>query len=424
MSESDQPKTNLPQILDTSRLDAFPVLVDEERQLLAKASALYKLGFSEYALLGVWNAAVGNLKRRVEAYGVDLWISVVQEEPGRKKYDKDGNTIAERWEGVDDLVLISGATKLDILNKKAGKALEMINWMRNHASAAHDTAHKVEPEDVYALAILLQKNLFEAVLPDPGHSVSSLFDPIKDASLTTDDQSLLRDEIRALRIQDVRICFGFMLDILCSDQEPGITNASALFPDIWARATEDLRKAAGIKYHSLKFDSDPAAVAQNKNARDRLLNLLVQLKGVKYIPEAARAQLYRHAAKKLAEAKNSSYGWRDEEIAAKTMIQFGPHVPSVAFEEVYQEIFSVWCGNYWGRSSCYSIFQEFIDQLNTDQIKQVVQMFKTNERVREELSQSKPKQKAVELLTALEEKVTIESHKEEVRKAISSVKSL
>lgn len=74
-----------------------------------------------------------------------------------KKFDSTGETIVERWSNVDDLVLISGATRLGLLNPKAGKSLEMINWMRNHASPAHDSNTRVEKEDVISLVLLLQK---------------------------------------------------------------------------------------------------------------------------------------------------------------------------------------------------------------------------------------------------------------------------
>lgn len=423
-AEEERGGVGLPQILDEAGLNNFPVLIDEEKDLLTRAAELFHLNYCEYALLGVWNAAVSNLKRRVEAYGVDLWISVVQDESGRKKYDKDGDTLASRWEGVDDLVLVSGATKLGLLNKKAGKSLEMINWMRNHASAAHDTDHSVEPEDVVALTLILQRNLFEAPLPDPGHSVATLFDPIRSSTLTPEHEALLVDEIRALRPEDVRICFGFLVDLIVSDTEPGTTNAQTLFPVVWERSTEDLKKTAGIKYHALKFETDPALLAANRNSRNRLLDLLTQVGGIKYIPDAARAQLYRHAANKLAEAKDSAYGWRDEDAAAKTLVQFGAHVPAVAFEEVYQEIISVWCGNFWGRSACFQLLRPFMDVLQTDQIRQVGRMFVRNERVRAELSQNNPKQRAVELLEHLEGRLTIETQKEELRQVIAEVRRI
>jgi hypothetical protein len=97
------------------------------------------------------------------------------------------------------LVVIAGATRLGLLNKKAGKALEMINWMRNNASPAHDNDQKLDREDVMALAMMLTKNLFQADMPDPGHSVSSLFDPVKAQILNSTQIDVLADQIRGLK---------------------------------------------------------------------------------------------------------------------------------------------------------------------------------------------------------------------------------
>lgn len=195
----------LPAILDVSSGQDFPLLVMQETELLHTARKLFDSGFYDHSLLDVWNAAIHNLRRRVEAYGVDLFIAVVKDEPGRKHYDSSGDTLNERWEDVDDLTLISGATSLGLLNKKAGKALEMINWMRNHASPAHGTDSTVELEDVIALVLLLQKNLFEQPIPDLGHSVSSLFDPVKSTKLLEEQLLVMKDTIRGLRQQDLRI---------------------------------------------------------------------------------------------------------------------------------------------------------------------------------------------------------------------------
>ena len=93
-------------------------------------------------------------------------------------------------------------------------------------------------------------------------------------------------------------------------------------------------------------------------------------------------------------------------------------------EEVYQEILSVWCGNYWGRSAGFLSFKPFIDSLNTSKVRQVTRMFTDNNRVQEELYQSKPKAQAIALLTQLKAKLTISAHKDEVDSAIDYVKSL
>ena len=195
---------HLPEIL-MSTPEQLPILAEREYQLLHQARKLLDGGFYDHAIIDIWNAAVHSLRRRVETYGTDIFQSAIKDEPGRKKYRIDGEDLSEKWAGVDDLVLISGATRLGLLNKKAGKSLEMINWMRNHASCAHDSDQKVELEDVVGLAIILQKNLFEIPLPEPGHSVSGLFNPVKETELDTDSLAVLSDQIQGLRISDIRI---------------------------------------------------------------------------------------------------------------------------------------------------------------------------------------------------------------------------
>lgn len=414
---------HLPAILDAPGAANFPALIDGESELLSQARKLFDAEFYDHSLLDVWNAAISNLRRRVEAYGIDLFESVVKDEPGRKKYNSEGETLSERWAGVDDLTLIAGATNLGLLNKKAGKSLEMINWMRNHASPAHNSDHKVEKEDVIGLVLILQKNLFEAVLPDPGHSVSGLFEPIKASELGDEELELLTDQINALKAADVKVAFGFMLDLLCKGVEPSVDNVWELFPVVWERANEDIRKTAGLRYHGYKLNPE-SDESEDQGGAVRILDFLTEVSGIKYIPDGARASIYRRGAKKLAKAKDTSYGWVDEQKAAKTFKQFGPHVPNIAFEEVYQEILAVWCGNYWGRSTAYVRLSEFIDNLNSKKIMELAGMFKDNERVRSELFQSKPKKHAVKLLESFKDKVTIQAHKNELDELIAEVEDL
>jgi len=413
---------NLPAILEDPN-SSFPTLVDSELGFLAQSRKLLELGFPDHALLDVWNAAVHNLRRRIETYGIELFTPAVKDEPGRKKYDKDGESLSERWGGVDELVLINGATKLGVLNKKAGKALEMINWMRNHASPAHGTDSKVELEDVLGLVLILQKNLFEHDMPDPGHSPSGLFDPIKNTVLSTENVQILKDQIQSYKQADIRVTFGFMLDIICKGESPSFDNVKYLFETVWEKLNDDLKKTAGERYHSfvLSADSDDSS---DKGARIRLLEGLLHVKGIVHIPDASRAVLYRHAVQPLITAKNTAYGWKDEEKAAISLAQFGPFVPTIAFEDVYQEILAVYCGNYWGRSNAFLYLGDFIDKLNTTQIMRLARMFKENARVQSELSQNKPKKQAAVLLNLLKTKLTIQANIDEIDSTIKFVNDL
>lgn len=414
--------TTLPTILAGPNTLAIPPS-PHELALLGEARQLYDNGFHAYSLLGLWNAAVHNLKRRVEAYGTDLWISVVKDEAGRKKYDKDGDTIADRWSGVDDLVLIAGASRLNLVDRKGGKALEMINWTRNHASPAHDSDSPVGPSDVVALAMLLQANLFDMPMPDPGHSIAGLFEPVKTIALDQANTDYLSDQIRGLSIADLRNAFGFLMDMMCAGVAPAAQNATILLPIAWEKAPEDIRKTAGLRYHNVTLDPN-TDTSVDKAMQTRLLDFLTNVGGLKYIPDAARARIYRHAARLLAKAKDQSYGWSAEEAAARTLAQFGAWVPNIAFEEVYQEIVAVYCGNHWGRSGAAEILDTYINALNTDQVRRLIAIIISNDRAKAEIFQDKPKKQAIYLLGLLKNKLTINAHLVEADAAIAAVQAM
>lgn len=411
--------TSVPIIIntETNLTDAFPYIDSKEAAYLKQSAELFNAGFYSHSLLDIWNAAVNNLKRKVEAYSVDLWIEVVKDEPGRKKYNKNGDTIALRWEEVDDLVLIAGATKLGLLNPKAGKSLEMINWMRNHASPAHDSDSRVEKEDVIGLVLLLQKNLFTSPIPDATHAVKEIFAPVKEKEMDKQELSVLQDQIKSSNVKDTRTIFGFLLNMVINGEEPAYSNAKYLFPTVWEKADTELRKDLGVRYNSYSLNASSDKGIDNK-AKNRVFELIVLVKGVSYIPDGARAIIYRRAAEKMRIAKNTSYGWSAEVSACKMLAQLGTSIPSVVFEEVYQEIIAIWCGNMWGHSESSMYIRKFFDCLDSSQIRKIATMFCSNERVKEELCWNKPKTRAIELLNELKSKLTIESHKEEIENTI------
>lgn len=188
----------------------------------------------------------------------------------------------------------------------------------------------------------------------------------------------------------------------------------------WELASEGIKKTAGLRYHTFTVapESDDSP---DKAARTRVLELLVQVSGVEFIPDASRALLYRRATQQLAAPKDSRYGWAAEVAAARQLAQLGPHVPSIAFEEVYQEILTVWCGNYWGRSAAHAVLQPFIDTLNTTQLRTLVRMFQTNARVQDELWQERPRGRALEVLGEMRRRLTLVSHQEEVDHAVETL---
>ena len=395
-----------------------------EQAILTEAVKLHAGEFYSHALLNLWSAAVHNLRRRVEAFSTDMFLAAVASEPGRKNFKQDEPTLEDRWAGVDDLVLVKGASDLGLLSTKTGKMLETINWMRNHVSAAHYNSNEVSRNDVVAFAMLLNEELFSAGLPSRGYSVSNLFAPVKGREMDQEQIQILTDQIRTLKPDDIRVVFEFLLSLIVNPpSKESLENAKKLFPVAWEMAHEDVRQLAGERYYRLRMNAENS-VPDNKEAADRLLYLLVSLSGLKYIPEGARAAIYRKAVGELRVAKDTSYGWKEEEAAARALAQFGTSVPSIAFEEVYQEIFSVWCGNYWGRSLARVFLKPFIDALEESQMVAAAEMFQNNTRVRDELIHIKPNDLAVELLSQFKTRVPLEIQKNKIDASIRSVLAL
>jgi len=233
----------LPPILANTR--SIANIDDNEISLLEKARKLLDAGFPDHALLDIWNAAVHNLRRRVELYSIDIFLSAVKDSAGRKKYNYKGDSLEDRWEGVDEAILIEGSSMIGVLSGKAGKALEMINWMRNHASPAHSSHENVSNADVFGLVIILQENLFANTLPEAGHSPSTLLDPIKNTQLDHAHIGIINDQINSFNQRDIRIVFGFLLDNICNGIEPAFSNSWYLFDSVWAKATEDIKIMTG-----------------------------------------------------------------------------------------------------------------------------------------------------------------------------------
>ncbi len=410
-------------ILGENELIQYQSLDDNEIIMLNKASELLNIGYPEHSLLEIWNSGIHNLRRRVESYSIDMFLSSISNFSGRKNYKKDGDTLSERWAGVDDDNLLKGASHIGVLNKKAEKALEMIEWMRNHASPAHDSDESVSGEDVAGLVLIIKKNLFEAPMPDPAHSPVGLIDPIKSSVLTEEQIELYKQQISSYSNKDIRMLFGFGMDAICNGVEPIYSNICKLFTSIWEKATDDLKTSMGKKFHNYMFDPS-SDLSSDEDAKGRIYEMLIQVKGIKYIPDSTRAVVYRKMANNLRRAKNSVYGWSQEERAAKVLSQAGVYVPSIAFEEVYQEILSVWCGNYWGHSESHRELEPFIFSVSTQDMLRIARMFRDNVRVQEELFQSKPKREAISLLNEIKEEFTVESRIAEIENIMDIVREL
>jgi hypothetical protein len=389
----------------------------EEENSVLKAKQLLDANFPDHSLIELWNLSIHHLRRRVEQYSIDLFLSTASAFMGGKKisYHADGLTLADRWCDIDDYLLISVACSISLISPKTQKVLDTINWMRNHASAAHESSLQVTNDDVLSFATLLKTNLFDVDMADPIHSPNKIMDELKSAPKTEEQINLIGSEIKSYPSKLQQSFLDFCIGIVISGDDPAYDNIKILLPKIWDISTVNKKTELGIKYQDL------ALTGEDNQARDRLFEMIVVLKCFQYIPDACRAIVYQKYAFDLRKAKDTTYGWNSEESVAKALEQIGPYVPDSVFEQVYQEILSVWCGNYWGRSSAYQHLGDFIFKLPAKNMVKVAMLFKTNTRVKSELYASNPKRQAIRLLNDIKDKLNIISQKNEIDTIIESI---
>ena len=233
---------------------------------------------------------------------------------------------------------------------------------------------------------------------------------------------MFKEQINSFPNRDIRTLFGYSLDVICAGKQPEYENIHKLFNNVWNKATDELKSNMGLRLHNyminpnLDENSDP-------KAKDLLYDSILNAGGIKYIPDQARAIIYRKLARNLAIAKDTSYGWNLENSASQALVEVGVFVPSIAIEEVYQEILSVWCGNYWGRSDAHRLLHDFIFGVDNKTQVTVAKLFIHNERVKSELWQSKPNKYALELLNEIKDNLKNKSQISEIDSIITQVMS-
>jgi len=406
----------LAEVTEFEEIDEF------EQTKITDAGNLLELEYPGHSLMDIWNAAAHNLRRRIEAYSVDMFVSSVSTlSSGRRKYNEKGETLSERWSEVDDSVLIYGASQLKLIDKKTEKSLEMVNWMRNHASAAHESDFEVKKTDVIGLVQILAPNLFNTPMPDPVHSPISLIEAIKNDLLDDRQIELFKEQISNYRKSDIKIMYGFSMNQIITGELPAYDNITKLFPTIWELIDEESKKNIGKKYYDLSFSSTEDSSA-DKKALSRLFEQIVIVNGVGYMPDSCRSAIYRELAKKLAKAKDTVYGWASENAESRALAQVGPYVPASVYEDVYQEILCVWCGNYWGRSEAHNILEDFIFTIPHKDMIKVIKLFKTNKRAQEELFLPRPKKRAMELMERIKSELKIDAQKNVIDEVMEFVR--
>lgn len=361
-----------------STLEILHINERERAYYLSKFTVAVSVGLFDGALSFLWDETVKALRRLVASFDLEYFFNVAESmAPTRYK-----NLTVE-----EDLVIISEHDMLEIcrriglLNDVNFKRLEYVNYLRNHASAAHPNDNQLSGLDMLSL---LEHCLKYAITAKPDISViqiKTLLNNIRRNIIPTEDFQIIGSDIAKQpqeRIDDFLISiFGIYCD---PRQEPKVkSNIEGIIPFVWNCVREEVKLGIGAKYGLYRKNGD----VDRKNATQRVLEVV---DGLQYKDEDSLAA---ELIEKLQDLRNVHFEWNNfynEYTHAKSIQKSipGTGIPK-SVRKIFVKIISLcWIGNGLGYregvdKNVIPYYESFIEKFEIDEVKDFLTLFSDNE---------------------------------------------
>lgn len=378
-------------------------LTDEERSkapYLAKMIMAGSVGLFDAALNYLWNETINRLRDHVAAFDVAYFFDLAESDPTRRKNLKTRDDLAK----LDDYKLLEAANKIKLISDAGYTQLVTINYMRNHASAAHPN---VEELTGLKLADWLETCIKEVFQLEPRTVVAEigkLLSNIKSKRLKASDLAKAAAFFSGLPDDQAdNLAAGLFGIYTPADGEPDVLdNVRSLWPELWPEVSEEARNELGIKLarYTANADFDRA---------DRARELLELVDGAAYLPESERVAEIQSA---LDDLKRAHEGWNNfyEEPPAAQRLKdvVGRHgdIPAQVTQSYVQHLVYVFLTNSRGVAwNAELIYEELIRRFDTSQAAIALRSFAVRA-IRLKLQDKLPREKWEALVDLIAPKLT------------------
>lgn len=237
-----------------STLDILPYEDRQKAVYLSKFTVAVSVGLFDGALNFLWDETVKAIRRLVVSFDLQYFFNVA----GTTNAKYKGLTAEEDLEAISDHDLIEICRRIGLLSDLTFKRLEHVNYLRNHASAAHPNENEVTGTEMLSL---LEYCLRYAITAKPDHSViqiKQLFENIRTREIPKEDFTPIGVDLLKQpqeRINDfVLSVFGLYCD---PRQEQTVKkNIERLMRQVWHGTTEDVRYIIGAKFGFYRNNGD------------------------------------------------------------------------------------------------------------------------------------------------------------------------
>ncbi len=361
-----------------SALDVIPISDRQKAVYLTRFTVAIAVGLFDGALTYLWNETIKALRSLVANFDLAYFYSVAEQISPRNKNFQSEEDLTQ----VADHDLLEACRRIGLLSDVNFHRLEHVNYMRNHASAAHPTDHRIDGFEMMGLLTVCLKH---AITAEPQHAVIQmklLLQNIRTHAIPTHDACVIGADIAKLgaeRIDDfLWTIFGIYVDPKQSSDTRA--NIEMLAPYTWPASSEDIKYQVGARYGTYRKSAEIA----RKDAADRFLKLV---SGTSYKDvDSLAGELIEN----LGNLKTIHYGWNNfygEYTHAKMLGESLPSngvIPRAARPLWVKVIATCFIGNGMGYregvdESALPYYKKYIDRFTEPEIIEFLYLFSDNE---------------------------------------------
>lgn len=383
-------------------ISILPIDQREKSYYLTKFTVAIAVGLFDGAVNYLWNETVAALRRLVLKFDLAYFFSVAEKISSRHK----SLSTEEDLDQVGDHDLLEACRRIGLISDVNYQRLEHVNYMRNHASAAHPNDQEI---DGFEILGWLRVCLRHAITAEPEHSVITvkrLLDNVRTVIIPTSDFTAIGSDIVKMsqeRIDDLLwTVFGMFIDPQMA--APAKTNIAGLAPFVWPASSEDRRFEIGARYGVFRKNGE----VLRKDATQEFLTLV---KGLQYRDEDSLAG---ELLDKLETLKRVHFGidnFYNEYPHARSLKDSLPTTGIVprAARSLWAKVISIcYVGNGHGYREgvderALPYYKEFIANFTEAEVIEFIRLFQDTE-FNTVLSRSKPEARARTLARSLKSK--------------------
>ena len=352
----------------------------EERQkavYLSKFTVAVSVGLVDGALNFLWDETIKSLRKLVANFDLEYFLLVARSINSRYK-----NIItADELEAIGDHDLLEICRRIGFINDINYKRLENVNYLRNHASAAHPNENSLSGLEMLSL---LENCLKYAITAEPDHSVitiKTLFENLRQKEIPKEDFEHIGGDL--LRQPQERID-DFILSIfgVYTDERTNAStrkNIDRLTPHIWSGVLEETKYRIGSKFGVFRKNGEV-------ERKDFVQKFLETVDGLQYKDEDS---LVAELFDKLQNLKTVHFEYNNFYNEYHHVKSIQNSIPPTGVPDSISKFFiKVVCLCYVGNGKGYRqgvdenalpIYKEFIEGFSVEEIREFLKLFSDTE---------------------------------------------